>query len=183
MDIMDSGLVQMSSYDLGNLTKAEEFVKNLIAGSGPSKGGVGGGGRGRPADYAGPEPVVGENYDAKITGIHMFGVFLEILPGPADGSTRGFEALCHVSELALDHVRNCEGYIKSLGVETLKVKYMGKERGKAKVSRKAVLEEGKGKALQLTDRTYTKTNGTNLPSPAKMPDAELDVIAKAIEEI
>jgi len=41
--------------------------------------------------YEGPLPVEGETYMGKITGIHPFGVFVEILPGAEDGSTPGFE--------------------------------------------------------------------------------------------
>lgn len=188
MDIMDTGTVQISGYDSGNLTKAEEFVKSLVSGAGNGKPGAGpGGGRGRPADYAGPDPVVGQIYEGKITGIHNFGVFVEILPPPEDGSTRGFEGLCHVSELANDHVRNCEGFVKSLGVETLKVKYLGKERGKAKLSRKAALVDGSGQKSNPPQRPpladKTNANGVDATSKPKMSEAEIDVITKAIEEL
>ena len=68
----------------------------------------------------------GQVYKGKITGIHQFGVFVEILPGAEDGSTPGLEGLCHVSELHYEGVRNCEGFVKSMGVEELEVKYIGK---------------------------------------------------------
>ena len=81
-------------------------------------------------------------------GIHNFGVFLEILPGAEDGSYPGLEGLCHVSNLAIDRIRNCEAWMKSMGAEELEVMYMGvKSNGKIELSRKAVLEQraGKGK--------------------------------------
>jgi polyribonucleotide nucleotidyltransferase len=190
MDIADTGLVQLSSYDQGNLTKAEEFVKSLAAGVSAADGAGGGGatgkGRVRPGTYSGPEPVVGQYYEGKITGIQSFGIFVEILPGPEDGSTRGFEALCHISDLAIERVSTCEDFVSTLGVDTFKVKYIGKDaRGKSKVSRKALLQEEKGVVVSprppMGNRTDGKANGENVPTPAQMSDAELDVIAKAIE--
>jgi predicted RNA-binding protein with RPS1 domain len=111
---------------------------------------------------------------------------VEILPGPEDGSTRGFEGLCHISELAIDRVSTCEDFVSSLGVDTVKVKYMGKDaRGKSKVSRKAVLQEETGEVVSpgppMRNRTNGTANGENVPPPAQMSDAEFDVIAKAIE--
>jgi polyribonucleotide nucleotidyltransferase len=191
MDIADSGSVQISAFDQGNLTKAESFVKSLVSGAAaPSRGGASGGGgpeggRVRPGAYSGPEPVIGEVYEGKITGVQNFGIFVEILPGPEDGSTRGFEALCHISELSIERVTTCEAFVSSLGAETLKVKYLGKDdRGKTKVSRKAVLQAGQPvppRRPPLMDRTNNNANGENVPPPAQMSDAELDVIAKAIE--
>ena len=72
------------------------------------------------------EPVEGEVYKGKITGIHQFGVFVEILPGAEDGSYPGLEGLCHVSELHTERVRNCEGFMNSMGIEEMEVKYLGK---------------------------------------------------------
>ena len=114
-------------------------VKLLIAGG---KGGGKSNGKteDRPA-YAGPEPVVGEIYTGPIKGVHPFGVFVEFMPGAEDGSTPGLEGLCHVSELAKDRVRNCEGFMKSMGAEELTVMYLGQNKaGKQQLSRKAVLE-------------------------------------------
>lgn len=136
------------------------------------KGGGGGNGKSERPKYAGPDPVEGDTYTGKITGIHPFGVFVEILPGSEDGSTPGLEGLVHVSELARDRIRNCEGYIKSLGVEELTVKYLGVEKGKIRLSRKAVLEEASG--IKKSD---TKENG------ASMSKEELDVISKAVEGV
>merc|ERR1712127_274063 len=116
-------------------------------------------------------PEEGAVYKGKITGIHQFGVFVEILPGAEDGSTPGLEGLCHVSELHTERVRNCEGFMNSMGVDEIEVKYMGKNaKGQTQLSRKAVLEE--------------KRNG-NKPKKGEpkqeMSQDEVDVIAQAIE--
>lgn len=170
MDVGESGEIQVSSLDSEKLKKAEEFVMNLVSGGG-GKGERGG--RGPRAAYAGPEPEEGAVYKGKITGIHQFGVFVEILPGAEDGSTPGLEGLCHVSELHTERVRNCEGFMNSMGIEEMEVKYLGKNaKGKLQLSRKAVLED--------------KKNGIKAkkPEPAvEMSAEEVDVIAQAIEGI
>ena len=170
MDVKDDGRIQVSSFNTEKMKQAEEFVMNLI------KGGGGGGNKSERPKYAGPEPVEGEMYTGKITGIHPFGVFLEILPGAEDGSTPGLEGLVHVSELARDRIRNCEGYIKSLGVEELTVKYLGVEKGKIRLSRKAVLEEASG-----DKKSEARTSVVS--SVPVMAEDELDVISKAVEGV
>ena len=176
MDVSDDGTVQLASFDSEKMKECQEFVKLLVSGpAGPGKGG----GKGKPdrPKYVGPEPVEGEVYKGKVTGIHAFGVFVEILPGAEDGSTPGLEGLCHVSELARDKVRNCEGFMKSLGADELEVMFLGVgPNGKLKLSRKAALEA-----------KYDKNGGgqgrsKSPPAPA-MSEDELDVIAKAIEGI
>lgn len=175
MNVNDDGVVQISSFDAEKLTEAEDFVKLLIGG-GPK--GRGGKKEDRP-QYAGPEPVEGETYTGKITGIHPFGVFLEFLPGAEDGSTPGLEGLCHVSELATERVRNCEGFVKSMNVEELEVVYLGiNNAGKRQLSRKAVLEAKNGKSSPA--KADPSTSST---PPAAMSEEELDVIARAIEGI
>jgi hypothetical protein len=82
-----------------------------------------------------------------------------------------------VSELARDRVRNCEGFIKSMGVEELTVKYMGEERGKAKLSRKAVLEEQSGGNSRIVKPPPPP------PAAAQMSSDEVDVIAQVLEGI
>ncbi len=171
MDVQEDGSIQISSLQTDKLGDAEKFVMDLIKGGGGGGGGKGGD-RGRKTPYAGPEPVEGETYKGKITGIHQFGVFVEILPGAEDGSYPGLEGLCHVSELHTERVRNCEGFMNSLGIEEMEVKYLGKnKKGQLQLSRKAVLEEKKGgkKALSVP-----KT---------EMSEEEIDVIAQAIEGI
>lgn len=172
MNVEDDGKIQISSFQQDKLVAAEEFVKKLVA-SGPP-----GGGRGKREErpqYKGPEPVEGQVYRGKITGIHQFGVFLEFMPGAEDGSYPPLEGLCHVSELAQDRVRNCEGFVKAMKTEEFDVVYMGLNKaGKRSLSRKATLGRRPG----------STTNGEQKSEPASvMSDQELDVIAKAIEAV
>jgi len=186
MDVAEDGSIQLTSMESDKLTEAETFVKALVAG-----GGSGGGGRGkrepRPK-YQGPEPEIGLVYKGKITGIHSWGVFVEILPGAADGSYPGLEGLCHVSELHVERVRNCEGFVNSLNVEELEVKYLGiNDKGQLRLSRRAVLEENLG----LPPRDMDKKSGgrgpprNDKPAPPQstMPKDEVDIIAAAIEDV
>merc|ERR1712127_543359 len=170
---------QISSFKQDKLVAAEEFVKKLVA-SGPPGGGRGKR-EGRP-QYKGPEPVEGEVYKGKITGIHQFGVFLEIMPGAEDGSYGGLEGLCHVSELHIDRVRNCEGFVNSMGVEELEVKYLGKNnKGKLQLSRKAVMEDKKNGVKPKKPDLSAKPAAPS--ADEMMSKEEIDVIAKAIEGI
>ncbi len=185
MDVEDDGTVQLTSYQTDKLQEAEAFIRMLI---GDANGG-GGGRRGKqqqqqPRDkeptaagpkYEGPEPEEGKNYMGKITGIHPFGVFVEILPGAEDGSTPGLEGLCHVSELARDRVRNCEAFVRGMNSEQIEVKYLGvNDRGQLRLSRKAVLEERDSGRPRSEFRKPTENS---------MTAEELDVIAKAIEGV
>jgi polyribonucleotide nucleotidyltransferase len=178
MDVKDDGNVQITGMDTEQLVKAEEFVTNLIKGNdhrGPGRGVKKDGGRPK---YEGPMAEVGNVYNGKITGIHSYGVFLEILPGADDGSTPGLEGLCHVSELHTERVRNCEGFVKSLAVDTLKVRFLGiNEKGQLRLSRKDVLEDPDGTRFQST-RTSSSTPPVDMTT---MSEDEVDIIAKAIE--
>ncbi|KAL7573719.1 hypothetical protein ACA910_007757 [Epithemia clementina (nom. ined.)] len=175
MDVADDGKIQVSSMKGEKLEEAKAFVLALVGGNGGMKGD-----RKDKPKYAGPEPVEGENYTGKITGVHPFGVFVEILPGAEDGSTPGLEGLVHVSEMARERVRNCEGFVRSMGVDELTVKYVGKENGKIRLSRKAVLEEihGDGQKKQPGPRKPKQA-----PGAPDMSTQEMDVIAQAIEKI
>jgi len=171
MDVGENGTIQLTSFDTEKMKTAEEFVKELIKGGGRRD--KGGGRNGPRPTYDGPEPEVGTNYKGKITGIHDFGVFVEILPGSEDGSKPGLEGLCHVSELHTERVRNCEGFVNSMGVEELEVKYIGKNaKGKFQLSRKQFLEE---------KRNPPKTKKQTPSGGDDMTSAEVDVIEKAIE--
>merc|ERR1712161_19461 len=138
MDVQEDGTIQLTSLNTEKLAAAEKFVKALTS---DDRGGGGGNAKGRP-EYVGPEAIEGMAYKGKITGIHNFGVFVEIMPGAEDGSTPGLEGLCHVSELHTERIRNCEAFMNSLGYTELEFKYLGKnQKGKLQLSRKAVLEE------------------------------------------
>jgi polyribonucleotide nucleotidyltransferase len=147
MDVQEDGTVQISSMDTKMLKDAQAFVEELVKDGGGRGGGRGGGAGGKGGarepkiPYAGPEPEEGKIYKGTITGIHDWGVFLEILPGAEDGSYPGLEGLCHVSELHTERVRNCEGFVRSMNSETFDVKLLGKNpKGQYQLSRRAVLQ-------------------------------------------
>jgi polyribonucleotide nucleotidyltransferase len=172
INVEETGDIQISGFNMQKMQEAKEMITLLTSSMG---GGGGRGGRAPRPEYAGPEPEVGTVYTGKITGIHNFGVFLEFMPGAEDGSTPGLEGLCHVSELHVERVRNCEGFVKSMNTETLDVVYQGKNnKGKYQLSRKALLEQ-KG----------VKSKGNNGPkredTPQQMSKEEVDVISQAIE--
>ena len=75
------------------------------------------------------EPEVGKVYDGKVKRIMEYGAFVEILPGK--------EGLLHISELEFRHVPKVEDVIQE--GETVKVKVIGLEQGRIKLSRKALL--------------------------------------------
>lgn len=175
MNVQDDGSVQISCFKQDKLVEAEAFVKQLVA-SGPP-GGRGGKREERP-QYKGPEPEEGQVYKGKITGIHQFGVFLEFMPGAEDGSYPPLEGLCHVSELAQDRVRNCEGFVKAMRTEEFDVVYLGLNKGgKRSLSRKATLgNRGNNGGEQSASKEKSEPVSV-------MSEQELDVIAKAIEGV
>lgn len=176
MDVNEEGRVQVSGFDTSKLKEAEEFIQKLIEGGGRGGGGRGGGDRDDRPKYAGPEPEVGKIYQGKVVSTLNFGVFVEFMPGAEDGSTPGLEGLCHVSQLAKEHVRNCEGFMRAMNKDVLEVKYLGlNDRGKYQLSRKAVLEERS--PSKKPDDTPPPT-----PPPAMSKD-EIDVIAQAIADV
>jgi polyribonucleotide nucleotidyltransferase len=181
IDVEEDGTIQISAFETEKMEKAKEMITLLTSPLG------GGGGKGRgdktpKIPYAGPEPEEGKIYKGKITGIHDFGVFVEFMPGADDGSSPGLEGLCHVSELHVERVRNCEGFLKSMNTDTLEVKYVGKNnRGKHSLSRKAVLEERLGK--KPSGNGEAKKDAPASPPPQEMSKEEVDVIAKAIEGV
>jgi polyribonucleotide nucleotidyltransferase len=184
MDVGDDGNIQVSSFKQHRLEEAKQFVEKLISKAGG--GGGGGGDRKERPKYEGPPPEDGKIYTGKIVGIHNFGVFVEILPGAEDGTTPGLEGLVHVSELARERVRNCEGFMRSMGVEELTVKYMGMDKGKHRLSRKAALEElyGGGESkINNNGSTVPASSTPSPPLPANMSREEVDVIAEAIKDV
>ena len=79
------------------------------------------------------EIEAGKTYRGIVRGIKEFGVFVECLPGK--------EGLVHISELADFRINNIEDICK-LGDEMI-VKCIAVERGKARLSRRAALEDAK----------------------------------------
>ncbi len=76
------------------------------------------------------EPEVGEVYDGIVKKIVDFGAFVEIM--------KGKEGLLHISELAHRRVENVTDILKE--GDTVRVKLLGLDRGRMKLSRKALLE-------------------------------------------
>eukprot|EP00581_Thalassiosira_minuscula_P014513 CAMPEP_0183712340 /NCGR_PEP_ID=MMETSP0737-20130205/7488_1 /TAXON_ID=385413 /ORGANISM="Thalassiosira miniscula, Strain CCMP1093" /LENGTH=871 /DNA_ID=CAMNT_0025940935 /DNA_START=904 /DNA_END=3517 /DNA_ORIENTATION=+ len=185
IDVEETGDVQISGFDTEQMEKAKEMITLLTSGNGgKGGGGGGGGGRGPRPEYTGPPAEEGKTYEGKITGIHNFGVFVEILPGAEDGSTPGLEGLCHVSELHVERVRNCEGFIRAMNTETLEVIYLGKnKKGQHQLSRKAVLEERgvRGRGGGGGGSRRVENNKPPSPPAPEMSKEEVDVIAQAID--
>jgi hypothetical protein len=68
--------------------------------------------------------------------------------------------------------------MKSMGVEEVTVKYLGMDKGKARLSRKAVLEEQLGR---LNPNGAIGSNPTSEPTEQAMSTVDATVIAQALE--
>jgi len=172
MDVGEDGTIQLSGY---NGEKIDEAIAHIDAISAKSdRGGDREGGSDRPV-YDGPEPQEGKLYkNCRVTGIHNFGVFCEILPG--------LEGMVHVSDLHTDRVRNCEGFMKGRDLEEIDVVCLGKnDRGKLSLSRKkAVTGDHSGEPDPFADGA----NSAQVDPISEVTSSEEeDVIAAAIEEI
>ena len=77
------------------------------------------------------EPEIGVVYDGKVVKVVDFGAFVNFL-GPRDG-------LVHISELAPERVGTVTDVVKE--GDTVKVKCIGMERGKVKLSMKRVNQQ------------------------------------------
>ena len=78
-------------------------------------------------------PEIGKIYDGVVTRVESFGAFVEILPGT--------EGLLHVSELAPFRVREVSDILSEGDQVKVKVLDIDTERGRIRLSRKAVLLE------------------------------------------
>jgi polyribonucleotide nucleotidyltransferase len=89
------------------------------------------------------EVEVGKIYTGKVVKTTTFGAFVEILPGK--------EGLVHISELALERVRNVEDVVK-VG-DKIAVKVIGiDEQGKIRLSRKALLRGSSTKVVKINHK-------------------------------
>jgi len=80
------------------------------------------------------EPEIGRIYEGVVKSTTTFGAFIEILPG--------VEGLCHISELQEGRTERTEDVLKK--GDTTKVKLLSiDEKGRLRLSRKAVLQEQK----------------------------------------
>ena len=92
--------------------------------------------RGRkPPAYAGPMPEVGAVYRGAVSSVKNFGCFV------AFDDFAGLEGLCHISELAVDRVRNIESFIAVGDAVHVKVLSVDEKTRKLSLSRKAAIVE------------------------------------------
>ncbi|MEX0908823.1 MAG: polyribonucleotide nucleotidyltransferase, partial [Gemmatimonadaceae bacterium] len=83
------------------------------------------------------EPIVGEIYEGEVKSTTAFGAFIEIMPGT--------EGLLHISEIQHGRTERVEDVLKRGDV--VRVKLIERdERGKMRLSRKALLEKPEGAA-------------------------------------
>lgn len=80
------------------------------------------------------EPEIGDIYEGTVKNITDFGAFIEILPG--------VEGLCHISELAYEHVAAVEDVFQP--GDTVEVKVINVGGGKIGLSRRALMEKPEG---------------------------------------
>ncbi|MEG2658090.1 MAG: S1 RNA-binding domain-containing protein, partial [Clostridiales bacterium] len=74
-----------------------------------------------------------------VVNIRDFGAFVELVPGVMDAS--GKDGMCHVSELLNRRVENVTDLLSE--GDMIAVKVLGiDDKGKVKISRKAVLKDG-----------------------------------------
>jgi polyribonucleotide nucleotidyltransferase len=85
------------------------------------------------------EIEVGKVYTGKVVSITNFGAFMEVLPGK--------DGLIHVSELAEGRTENVEDVVKKGDIITAKCLGVD-EKGRVKMSRRAVLRDEKAKAAE-----------------------------------
>ncbi|HUR92776.1 MAG TPA: S1 RNA-binding domain-containing protein, partial [Gemmatimonadaceae bacterium] len=83
------------------------------------------------------EPIVGETYEGEVKSTTAFGAFIEIMPGT--------EGLLHISEIQHGRTERVEDVLKRGDV--VKVKLIERdERGKMRLSRKALMPKPEGSA-------------------------------------
>lgn len=139
MDVSDDGKIMFSAFD-GNQAKlamnfVQEMLKDIAASGAPT--GKGAAARGLPEGVVLAD-LVGNTYrDCEVKSIHPFGCFVEFLPG--------LEGLVHISELDMGRVVTAEGFLADR--TKIDVKAIGlNDQGKIRLSRKAVLVDGKKQA-------------------------------------
>ena len=134
IDISDDGLVTVSGLDDEGIDAAVTRVTEICADD-DNRGAGGRGGRGGRPKYDGPMPEVDQTYKGKVVSIKNFGAFVDFEDFP------GLEGLCHISELALERVRNIEKFIEIGDTFDVKVLSVDDETKKLSLSRKAALLE------------------------------------------
>ncbi|MDR1534659.1 MAG: polyribonucleotide nucleotidyltransferase [Planctomycetota bacterium] len=95
-------------------------------------------------------PELNKVYEGVVSDVRDFGVFVEILPGT--------EGMCHISELDVGRVESTESFCKR--GDPLKVKVIEIDpAGKVRLSRKAVILEGRGETYVMQPRKPSAGRG------------------------
>ena len=82
---------------------------------------------------------VGKTYLGKVVNIRDFGAFVELIPGILD--TSGKDGMCHVSEMMCQRLEKVTDLLNE--GDMIAVKVIGiDDKGKVKLSRKALLRDG-----------------------------------------
>ncbi|MEG0875094.1 MAG: polyribonucleotide nucleotidyltransferase [Clostridiales bacterium] len=116
VDIEDDGRVFISSIDASQGEAALKIINSIVE-----------------------DVEVGRVYLGKVVNIRDFGAFVELVPGVMDAS--GKDGMCHVSELLNRRVENVTDLLSE--GDMIAVKVLGiDDKGKVKISRKAVLKDG-----------------------------------------
>ena len=158
IDVSEAGLVTVSGLDDEGVAGAVEAITALCVDDG--KGGRGGGGgRGRPR-YDGPMPEVDKTYAGSVVSVKNFGAFVEFEDFP------GLEGLCHISELALERVRNIEKFIEVGDSFDVKVLAVDDDSKKLSLSRKAAIIDKQGCCLLYTSPSPRDATLSRMPSSA-----------------
>ena len=112
------------------------------------------------------EVKVGNVVDGKVTGITGFGAFVRLPDGR--------QGLVHISEIALEYVKDVREHLKEN--QTVKVKVLSDEKGKICLSIKKVLEAERRerrsvpqrRMTQPTEIDWSRPSGQNLSFEEKM---------------
>jgi polyribonucleotide nucleotidyltransferase len=108
------------------------------------------------------EPEIGSVYDAVVKSTTPFGAFVEILPGT--------EGLVHISELKHGRTEKTEDVVKK--GDTVKVKLIDvDERGRLRLSMKALLPKPEGAEAESADRGDRQRGGRPQSSADREPAA------------
>lgn len=133
INVDEEGLVTIAAFKDEVFGPIKAKITALTSGD---ENGRGGGGR--ASTYSGPMPDVGSVHTkCEVVSVKTFGVFVSL--GEA---YPGLEGLVHISELHSERIRNIAGFIEP--GQVIDVKVLGiSDDGKLKLSRKALLAQGK----------------------------------------
>lgn len=102
------------------------------------------------------EVKVGSIVEGKVTGITGFGAFVRLPDGR--------QGLVHISEVALEYVKDVREYLKEN--QTVRVMVMSEEKGKVCLSVKKVLEQEKKEQKKQAPKRSTRPTEIDWSRPA-----------------